>query len=93
MYLPYLLFLNRNVSYYLTPENWGFPGGTSGKESTCNAGDIRGVGSVSGLFPTGGTGCSPGGGHHNPLQYSFLENPMDRGAWRATAHRVTKSWT
>ena len=57
------------------------------KNPPANAGDIRGVGSVSGL------GRSPGGGHHNPLQYSFLENPMDRGAWRATAHRVTKSWT
>ena len=36
---------------------------------------------------------SPGGGHGNPLQYSCLENPMDRGAWRATVHRVTQSWT
>ena len=36
---------------------------------------------------------SPGGGHGNPLQQSFLENPMDRGAWRATVHGVTKSWT
>ena len=52
-----------------------------------NAGDIRDAGSVLGL------GRSPGGGHGNPLQYSCLENPMDRGAWQATAHRVTKSWT
>ena len=37
-----------------------------------------------------GLGRSPGGGHGNPLQYSCLENPMDRGAWRATVHRVTK---
>ena len=36
---------------------------------------------------------SPGGGNGNPLQYSGLENPMDRGAWRATVHGVTKSWT
>ena len=36
-------------------------------------------------------GRSPGGGHGNPLQYSFLENPMDRGAWRAIVHRVTES--
>ena len=38
-------------------------------------------------------GRSPGGGYNNPLQYSCLENPMDRGAWWATVHRVTKSWT
>ena len=40
-----------------------------------------------------GSGRSPGGGHGNPLQYSCLENPMDRGAWRATVHGVAKSWT
>ena len=40
-----------------------------------------------------GWGRSPGEGHGNPLQYSCLENPMDRGAWQATVHRVTKSWT
>ena len=40
-----------------------------------------------------GSGRSPGGGHGNPLPYSCLENPMDRGAWRATVHRVTKSRT
>ena len=40
-----------------------------------------------------GLGRAPGGGHGNPLQYSCLENPMDRGAWRATVHGVTKSWT
>ena len=52
-----------------------------------NAGDIRDTGSILGL------GISPGGGHDNPLQYSCLEKPMDRGAWRAAFHRVTKSWT
>ena len=52
-----------------------------------NAGHIR----DSSSFP--GLGRSPGGGHGNPLQYSFLENPMDRGAWRATVHGVTKNWT
>ena len=62
----------------------GFLGGTSGKESACNAGN---PGSIPGL------GRSPGGAHGNPFQYSCLENPMDRGAWRATVHRVTKSWT
>ena len=40
-----------------------------------------------------GSGRSPGGGHNNPLQYSCLENSMDRGAWWATVHRVAKNWT
>ena len=67
----------------------GFPGGTSGKEKNppANAGDIRDMGSIPGL------GRSPEGGHPNPLQYSCLENPKDRGAWWATVHRVTKSQT
>ena len=47
-----------------------------------------GDGRVSGSIP--GAGKSPGGGHGNLLQYSCLENPMDRGAWRATVHRVTR---
>ena len=55
----------------------------SGKESTYNAGDL---GSIPGL------GRSPGGGHGDPLQYSCLENYMDRGAWQATVGGVTKSW-
>ena len=59
-----------------------FPGGSDGKVSTCNAGDI-------GLIP--GLGRSPGGWYGNPLQCP--ENPMDRGAWRATAHGVAKSRT
>ena len=57
------------------------------KTPPANAGDIRDAGSIPGL------GRSPGGGHGNPLQYSCLENPMDRGAWWATVHRVAKSWT
>ena len=65
----------------------GFPGGLDGKESTCNAGDIRDAS----LIP--GSGRSPGEGNGNPLQYSYLENSMDRGAWRATVHGVTKSRT
>ena len=52
-----------------------------------NAGDIRVVGSVP------GSGRSLGGGHGHPLQYSCLENPMDRGAWQAIVHGVTKSRT
>ena len=55
----------------------GFPGGSDGKESACNAGDP-------GLIP--GTRRSPGEENGNPLQYSCLENPMDRGAWWATVH-------
>ena len=58
-----------------------------GKESTCSAGDTEDMGSVAGL------GRFPGGGHGNTLQYSCLENPMDRGAWQAIVDRVTKSWT
>ena len=65
----------------------GFPGGTSGKEPTSQCRRHRDAG----LIP--GSGRSPGGGHSNPLQYSFLENPMDREAWWATVHGVTKSWT
>ena len=52
-----------------------------------NAGDVRDTGSIPGL------GKSPGRGHGNPLQYSYLENPMDRGAWRVIVHRVAKSQT
>ena len=63
----------------------GFPGGTSGKESACQCGDLRDTGSIP------GSGRSPGGGHRNLLQYSFLENFMDRGAWKAMLHRVAKS--
>ena len=63
----------------------GFPGGAAGEEPACHAGDLRDVGSIP------GSGRFPGGGHGNPLQYSCLENPMDRGAWRATAHRVSES--
>ena len=55
------------------------------KNLPANAGDIRDVG----MIP--GSGRSPGGGHGNPLQYSCLENPMDRGAWRAIVHGVAES--
>ena len=61
-----------------------FPGGSEGKESACNAGDL---GSIPGL------GSSPGEGNDNPLQYFCLENSTDRGAWQAIVHGVTKSWT
>ena len=52
-----------------------------------NSGDMRDPGSIP------GPGRSPGWGHSNPLQYSCLENPMDRGAWQAIVHGVAKSWT
>ena len=58
-----------------------FPHSSVGKESACNAGDL-------GWIP--GSGRSPGEGNGNPLQYSCLENPMDRGAWWATAHGVAR---
>ena len=61
-----------------------FPGGSEDKASACHAGDL-------GLIP--GLGRSPGEGNGNPLQYSCLENSMDRGAWRATVHGVAKSRT
>ena len=62
----------------------GLPWWLSGKEFTCNARDP-------GLIPE--LGRSPAGRHGNPLQYSCLENPMDRGAWLATVHGVAKSQT
>ena len=66
------------AEYYST---WVFPGGASGKEPACSAGDP-------GSIP--GPGRSPGEGNVNPLQYSCLGNPMDRGAWQATLHGASK---
>ena len=60
----------------------GFPGGSDSKESACSAG---GLGSIP------GSGKSSGEGNGNPLQYSYLENSMDRGAWWASVHGFTKS--
>ena len=64
---------------------WGFPGGASGKEPAANAGDKRDVG----LIPGSGKSFR---GHGNPLQYSCLGNPVDKGAWHATVHSIAKSW-
>ena len=64
------------------------PGWLSGKESVCDAED---AGDAASLIPR--LGRSPGGGHGNSLQFSFLENPIYRGAWWATAHRVAQSGT
>ena len=58
-----------------------------GKASACSAEDTGDLGPLPVL------GRSPGGGNGNPLQYSCLENPMDRGAWWATVHKTAKSWT
>ena len=62
----------------------GFPWWLSGKESACDAEDEGDVGSIP------GSGTSSGGGHGNPLQYSCLGNPMDRGAWQAVVQGVAK---
>ena len=70
-----------NICWELTIYIWVFLCSSVGKESTCNAGD---PGSIPGL------GRFPGEGNDNPLQYSCLENPMDRGAWWSTVHGVTR---
>ena len=62
----------------------GFPAGENGKESACSARDL---GSIPGL------GRSSGEGNGNPFQYSYLENSVDRGKWRATVNRIAKSQT
>ena len=67
-----------------TQPSEGFPGGSDGKESACNAADA-------GLIL--GSGRSPREGNGNLLQYSCLGNPIDRGAWQATVHGAAKSWT
>ena len=62
----------------------GFPGKSVSQESSCNAGE---QGSIPGL------GKSPGEGNGNPLQYSWLENFLDREAWQASVHGAAKIWT
>ena len=57
------------------------PGGSDGRESACNVRDLDSI---------PGSGRSPGEGNSNPLQYSCLENPIDRGAWQATVHGVSR---
>ena len=64
-----------------------FPDYSAGKESACSSGDTEDPGLIPAL------GRSPGGGHGNLLQYSCLENPMDRGAWRSVVYGVAESWT
>ena len=82
----FLLFsFSLSLFFFLDRPNWGLPWQLSSKASICNARDAGDWG----LIP--GWEGSPGGGHGNPLQYSCLENPMDRVAWWATVHRIAKS--
>ena len=86
----FLIFWESTHSFMIKCASPGLPGRLSSKESTCNAGATEDAGS------TPGSGRSPGGGHGNPLQYSCLENPVDRGPWQATVHsiqRVGHDWS
>ena len=76
LYLCYLVLVSF-LYFKLIKVTKGFPGGSDGKESACNEGDL-------GSIP--GSGSSPGERNRNPLQHSCLENSMDRGAWWATVH-------
>ena len=84
---PALLFVKVNYWLYCIDEAGAPQWLSDKKKSTCNAVAAEDAG------PIPGSGISPGEGHGNPLQDSCLENPLDRGAWRATVHRVTKSQT
>ena len=79
----YLLYISLSICLFLHHYN-SFSGGSEGEESTCN---------VEGPCLSLGLGRSPGEGSGNPLQYSCLENSMNRGAWQATVHGATESWT
>ena len=78
---------NGHCDYRISALSFGLPWGLSGKESACNAGDTGEMG----LIPA--SGSSLGGWHGQPAPLFLQENPMDRGAWRATAHRVATSRT
>ena len=84
MYVKNINTINNITPFIRVHEYQGFPGGSDGKESAYNAGDL-------GSVP--GSGRSPGERNGYPLQCSCLNNPMDRGAWWAEVHGVTKSWT
>ena len=77
----------RNLFSQAQQVTLGFPSGSAVKNPPATVGDTGDMSSIPGL------GRSPGGGCGNPLQYSCLENPMERGAWRATVHGITKSGT
>ena len=83
---PWFLPWRGSLLLWLLIEN-GLPQWLSSKESTRNAGASKDMASIH------GSRRSPGEGHGNTFQYSCLENPMDRGAWRATVHRVARTWT
>ena len=78
---------NIKIQQFPSTASIGLPGWLRSKESAWNAGAIGGASLIPGL------GRSPGGGNGNPLQYSCLENPMDRGIQWATVHRIAKIWT
>ena len=80
---PWVLFIFVSPAFDRVSGTY-FLGGSDGKESVCNAGDL-------GLIP--GLGRSPGEGNSYPLQYSCLKNPIDREAWQATVRRMAKSRT
>ena len=84
--LPNPPLMEEDVFYILLTVSRGFPGSSVVNSLPAVQEPQKDAGSISGL------GRSPGGRHGNPLQYSCLENPMDRGAWQATVHRVAKSW-
>ena len=79
-----LVFYVEKRKYSTPAHSGGFPGGSDGKESSCNAGDLSSIPGL-GRYPREGNGYS--------LQYSCLENLMNRGAWQAAVHEVTESWT
>ena len=83
-YQSFIRYIVNIFSYYVV---YGLPWQLGGKEPICNAATSEDMGSFYGL------GRSPGEGSGNPLQYSHLENPMDRGAWQAAVHRVANSQT
>ena len=94
--LHLFIMVTQNIFFFAMYDNllfeitWSLPGlpwWLRGKESTCDTEDIGDLGSILGW------GRSPGEGYGNPLQYSCLENPMDKGTWWATVHRITKSQT
>ena len=79
--------LNYLQIYNYDKKLFGLPASSDGKESACSAGDSKDESSIP------GSGRSLGEGNGNPLQYSCLENPMDRGSWQATVHEIKKSQT
>ena len=84
IYTIYFCIVPGTLWVLLISSGWGFSGVSEVKAPACSAGDLSLI---------LGLGRSPGKGNGNPLQYSCLENPMDRGAWWAILHKVAKSWT